>query len=614
MAIGDLLLKLLLHTGDFDRNLGKSRQKVEGFGQDGKKVFEGLGNAVTKMAGVLGVSLGAYDLFKRGIESSQAATDAWGVALRSVNGVLDGLVYTIANFDPTRLNMGLGNMIERAREAYEAYDDLANVVLATNYAFGEDQTGYRKAISRARNKMLSFEEREAALTSASHYRNEMLSSANVQKQTALDAINAAIGEKIGVNLNITDEQLDRILRVDTEENRHELRNNARETYERIVEPFNQTMDAIGMGNEFSIIQEMLQNPGMVWKASLGELVAGDVIEEATANFVSQANANAEALATHALLLIKSDEELTGVINNFQSAKRIVDAAIEAEASINEVTTTLRSEKAAVERSVAATDRQTAARISNAEALNSNTRSLSVPVIPGMAGISFDNSFFHPAAFIGPGAATRRYNATNGASDLPSSVAPLNTSALPEVDFLRATFEMIKELKDYAEGVSLLSDAFTQLGSSIGGSANTLGGFIGSLGDAVVKMIEFISYIQAEKLAQDAAADSALTAAAAKAMSAHAGIPFAGIALGAAAVAALVNVVTSLPKLANGGIATGPTVGLFGEAGTEAIIPLDRLEEFINTPSRNIRVTGTLKAQGKDLYAVLDSYSKVQSIK
>lgn len=39
-------------------------------------------------------------------------------------------------------------------------------------------------------------------------------------------------------------------------------------------------------------------------------------------------------------------------------------------------------------------------------------------------------------------------------------------------------------------------------------------------------------------------------------------------------------VGNIPKFASGGIATGPTVGLFGEAGREAIIPLDKLPSLL----------------------------------
>lgn len=63
----------------------------------------------------------------------------------------------------------------------------------------------------------------------------------------------------------------------------------------------------------------------------------------------------------------------------------------------------------------------------------------------------------------------------------------------------------------------------------------------------------------------------------------------GLAVGVALIATgalLKNFKFDVPKLAQGGIALGPTLGLFGEAGKEAIIPLDRLPDMIGKLSMN----------------------------
>ncbi len=100
-------------------------------------------------------------------------------------------------------------------------------------------------------------------------------------------------------------------------------------------------------------------------------------------------------------------------------------------------------------------------------------------------------------------------------------------------------------------------------------------------------------------AQEVAAATAVTnakigEAAAKTMAAHASIPWAGIAIAGGMVAAMTGIMLALPKFANGGIAYGPTMGIFGEyAGAannpEVVAPLDKLKALIGTPdgaSRN----------------------------
>ncbi len=86
--------------------------------------------------------------------------------------------------------------------------------------------------------------------------------------------------------------------------------------------------------------------------------------------------------------------------------------------------------------------------------------------------------------------------------------------------------------------------------------------------------------------QEATANTA--AAASGAASSVASIPFVGWAMAVAAVAAIVAALSSLPKFAAGGIAYGPTLGLFGEysgasTNPEVVAPLDRLRSILKAP-------------------------------
>lgn len=105
------------------------------------------------------------------------------------------------------------------------------------------------------------------------------------------------------------------------------------------------------------------------------------------------------------------------------------------------------------------------------------------------------------------------------------------------------------------------------------------------------------------------------AAASGALSAHSGIPFVGIALGLAAVAAIMAAMSSLPKFAKGGIAYGPTLGLFGEyAGAsnnpEVVAPLDRLKSLIGGTDSSGGGTVEFKIDGRVLRGVLNKVDNV----
>ena len=101
-------------------------------------------------------------------------------------------------------------------------------------------------------------------------------------------------------------------------------------------------------------------------------------------------------------------------------------------------------------------------------------------------------------------------------------------------------------------------------------------------------------------------------AAAKYMAAHASIPFAGFGIGAGFTASMLAVVTAagIPMLADGGIASGPTLAMVGEyAGAsgnpEVIAPLDKLRGMLAEPTgidlRNLE----FKIKGRTLVALLE---------
>ena len=123
---------------------------------------------------------------------------------------------------------------------------------------------------------------------------------------------------------------------------------------------------------------------------------------------------------------------------------------------------------------------------------------------------------------------------------------------------------------------------------------------------------------AANTAETVSATEATTANVAKAssevMAAHASIPWVGVAIGAGMVAAMVGLMLGLPKFADGGIAYGPTLGLFGEyAGAannpEVVAPLDKLRSLIE-PAGNGLGKVEFEIDGRKLRGVL---RKVESL-
>lgn len=83
-------------------------------------------------------------------------------------------------------------------------------------------------------------------------------------------------------------------------------------------------------------------------------------------------------------------------------------------------------------------------------------------------------------------------------------------------------------------------------------------------------------------------------------------------LGVFAIPAFVGIVqaafANLPKFAEGGIATKPTVGIFGEAGPEALVPLKQMGRF----AQELNISGEFRLNGRDLLAAVRANENLQN--
>lgn len=111
-------------------------------------------------------------------------------------------------------------------------------------------------------------------------------------------------------------------------------------------------------------------------------------------------------------------------------------------------------------------------------------------------------------------------------------------------------------------------------------------------------------------------------AAAAYFAAHAYIPFAGFGIASGFVSAASGIVktigaATLTPFADGGIVSGPTVGLIGEyAGAsnnpEVVAPLDKLRGMLNPVGEPVIIGGTLRASGREIICVLANETRIAS--
>lgn len=108
-------------------------------------------------------------------------------------------------------------------------------------------------------------------------------------------------------------------------------------------------------------------------------------------------------------------------------------------------------------------------------------------------------------------------------------------------------------------------------------------------------------------------------AAAAYFAAHAYIPFFGFGIASGFVTAATAMVQTIgvKPFANGGIVSGPTVGLIGEyAGAsnnpEVVAPLDKLRGMLNPAGEPVIIGGTIRAAGREIICVLANETRIAS--
>lgn len=148
-------------------------------------------------------------------------------------------------------------------------------------------------------------------------------------------------------------------------------------------------------------------------------------------------------------------------------------------------------------------------------------------------------------------------------------------------------------------------------AAISGVSGALGDMGAAMGDNAAQWLQWTSGIL-QSIGAAMPAIQAITGA--QAASSVASMPFVGPVMAAAAIASVLASFASLPKFAAGGIAYGPTVGMFGEyAGAahnpEVVAPLDKLRSLIGEgPGMSGHVE--FEIDGRKLRGVLRNVDKL----
>jgi hypothetical protein len=163
-----------------------------------------------------------------------------------------------------------------------------------------------------------------------------------------------------------------------------------------------------------------------------------------------------------------------------------------------------------------------------------------------------------------------------------------------------------------EGVNQMSDAFSKMGAAIDSSAGSMLQWAAQMLQSIAQTIPQIMMLTGA-ISAETAVNWGLAASEAAVQNAKNG-PYGWI-MAAAAVASLIALAASVPKFADGGIAYGPTLGLFGEYSgaannPEVVAPLSKLRDLIEPAGSFGEVR--FEIEGRTLVGVLNKVNRFNS--
>ena len=173
------------------------------------------------------------------------------------------------------------------------------------------------------------------------------------------------------------------------------------------------------------------------------------------------------------------------------------------------------------------------------------------------------------------------------------------------------FPKAEYYKKVSQGVNGVASVMGNLGKVVGGTAGAWLEWGQSVLQAIASAIPQITQLTQKQIAQGTAnAYAGATGAGASVAS----TPYIGPILAIAAIASVLAAMASVPKYAEGGIAYGKTLGMFGEyanasTNPEVVAPLSKLRDLIE-PAGGTGGEVVFHIAGRDLVGVLNKRSQV----
>lgn len=549
--MSDILTRLLLNTSDYDSKLKKAKGSTQDFGS---AIVGTATGAVMKLAGALTAVAGSAMTFESVIRGSQTTSDEFDRVVRSVTTAVESFFTAVSTGDFTAFNRGLDDIIARARLANDALDQLGNTTMSYGYFNARNQADFAEAITVLRDKNATAAEKEAAKATADRIMGSQKEITEQLRRRSEEAAAALVteGNTIGLN-NIKRLDIDKVLGLDVSAMGSEEKAALAKRYEEYTKLYNQ------------VVAKNTKTTTMNTTAGAFNLDQTDY--DAVAREMESVTAEyQDAILYNEILVRQSDDWLQNLINIYQASDNAVRSMAGMEKMLN------RASQAGTGGSG----------VSSGGKVSGKRADVMPTVIPQ---IQYDTPI-----------GKKILEAMNGKKFEPIEIPIVIEEDVQEEDLSGRWAEHTKRIEDMNSALGSTGEIFGNLGGIMASFGEDMGAWLlGTVGN----IAQMIVQLNALATANGVASASKL--------------PFpANIAAIATVVATIASVFASLPKFADGGIVGGSS--FFGDKllarvnSGEMILNQGQQARLLSmTEGGNVRVTGDVRLNGKDIYISLRNY-------
>ncbi len=607
MANGDnILVRLLLNTGDFDVKLGKAKKEIDGFGSGIGKMGSVAGGALKGLAGAAGIAFGAMETFDRIIVANETNNDKWENTVRAMNNSVNEFFSALTSGDFSGFQNGLDGIIRKAQETAEALRQIDDAQTVFGLFSTENRAAFNEALVTIKDKNASPEAISAAKSSVEEIIKTQTEQSIVLAEKAINAARNIIAQRGNMDAaDITEADIKDMLSIALDAQGGIRDESLAQKYEEYVSKYkdlraryseiDMTTGRLMFMGGADYNQELRQLNNTYSSANLYNALwnktNGSDLKQLVSFLQSAYSARSEIASmqrTYNRATQGGGEDRSN--NGNTVAEGSIDWYNQEIASLNEVinSTTDMNVRIQAQKTV----NEYKAQLDKIKTEVTNAASGTEPVVPleNPGGIN-----------IGVKAET---SMTGGL-------------VMPEIETPDMS-DQTSQMENYANSIDKVQSSLGSLSGVMGILTGTVDeqtaswlnygiGIVQAVTQALPAIVSLITTKQAEATANTAAAASG-------AGSAVASIPYVGPAMAVAAIASIIAALASLPKFAEGGVVGGSSY--YGDRilarvnSGEVILNRNqqgRLLSQMERPSQDVHVFGDFRIAGRDLRLVLDKY-------